>query len=169
MNNDPIYEAFLHLQLEEGTALAASSDVLKLVPLPGKLPTHYLAHFEGCQGLVRNKFGQIVEFDQLGVAIWFPEDYLRHVNIPQVLTYLGPHPEPWHPNIRPPFICAHVEPGTSLVDLLYACFELWTWNLYATDDDGLNRAASQWSRHQPRSRFPIDRRPLKRRTAKEVA
>jgi hypothetical protein len=49
------------------------------------------------------------------------------------------------------------------VDILYACYEIWTWNLYATGDEGLNHAASQWSRQQNRSRFPIDRRPLKRR------
>ena len=77
---------------------------------------------------------------------------------------LGPHPDPWHPNIRPPFVCAHIEPGSSLVDILYACFEIWTWNLFATGDEGLNHAASQWSRKQERSRFPVDRRPLKRRS-----
>ena len=97
--------------------------------------------------------GQIVEFEKFMVGIWFPEDYLRRVNIPQVLTYLGPHPEPWHPNIRPPFLCAHIEPGTALVDILYACHEIWTWNLFATGDEGLNHAASQWSRKQ--AAFPI--------------
>jgi hypothetical protein len=75
-------------------------------------------------------------------------------------------------------VCAHIEPGTPLVDILYACHEIWTWNLFATGDEGLNHAASQWSRQQERSRFPIDRRPLKRRAvqlavtaapAKEIA
>ncbi len=163
--NDPIYTAFLRRQFEEGMALAAASDVLDLTPLPdGEPPSRYLAHFEGRKGLVRDPRGNIVEFDKFIVGIWFPEDYLRRVKIPQVLTYLGPHPEPWHPNIRPPFVCAHIEPGTSLVDILYVCAEIWTWNLFATQDEGLSHPASQWSRKQARSRFPIDRRPLKRRS-----
>jgi hypothetical protein len=159
-----IREAFLRRQLEEGMTLASCSDVLDLTPLPdAEVPFRYIAHFEGRKGLVQDERGQIVEFEKFMVGIWFPEDYLRHVNIPQVLTYLGPHPQPWHPNIRPPFLCAHIEPGAALVDILYACYEIWTWNLFATGDEGLNHAASQWSRKQDRSRFPIDRRPLRRR------
>jgi len=158
-----VYQAFLRRQFQEATALAADSDVLKVTPLPGGgPPCRYLAHFEGCRGLVRNPRGQIVEFAKFIVGIWFPEDYLRHVNIPQVLTYLGPHPEPWHPNIRAPFLCAHITPGTALVDILYACQEIWTWNLFYTGDEGLNHAAAQWARRQEPARFPIDRRPLKR-------
>jgi hypothetical protein len=169
MMNDRIYQAFLRRQLEEGTRLADNSEVLRLTALHGDPPSRFIAHFEGCRGLVRNERGQIVEFDKFMMGIWFPEDYLRRVEIPQVLTYLGPHPEPWHPNIRPPFLCVHLEPGTSLVDILYACQEVWTWNLFATGDEGLNHAAAQWSRHQPRSRFPIDRRPLQRRAAPRAA
>ena len=161
--SDAIYNAFLAKQLEEGMRLAKYSDVLRLTPLPGEeIPCRYIAHFQGRRGLVRDQSGEIVEFDKFAVSIWFPSDYLRRVNIPQVLTYLGPHPEPWAPNIRPPFICAHIEPGTSLVDILYVCYEIWTWNLFATGDEGLNHAASQWSRKQDRARFPIDRRPLRR-------
>ncbi len=162
---DEVYEAFLRRQLEEGMALADSSDVLTLTPLSGsEPPERYLANFEGRRGLVRDGRGRIVECDKFMVGIWFPEDYLRSVRIPQVLTYLGPQ-EPWHPNIRPPFMCVHIEPGMGLVDILYACHEIWTWNLYATGDEGLNHGASQWSRQQERSRFPIDRRPLKRRSS----
>jgi hypothetical protein len=162
---DKIREAFLRRQFEEGMELVGNSDVLDLTPLTdGDKPCRYIAHFEGLRGLVRNDQGQIVMHDKFMVGIWFPEDYLRRVDIPQVLTYLGPHPDPWHPNIRPPFVCAHITPGTGLVDILYTCYEIWTWNLYATGDEGLNHAASQWSRKQERSRFPIDRRPLKRRT-----
>ena len=161
---DSIYEAFLRRQFEDGMALAESSDALDLTTLDGDPPCRYIANFDGGKGLVRDPRGQIVEFEKFTVGIWFPEDYLRRVSIPQVLTYLGPHREPWHPNIRPPFLCAHIEPGTTLVDLLYACYEIWTWNLFATGDEGLNHAASQWSRKQDRSRFPIDRRPLKRRS-----
>ena len=162
--SDQIYEAFLRRQHEEGMALARSSDVLKLLPLPGgEPPSRYLAHFTGRKGLVHDAQGGIVEFDRFSVGIWFRHDYLRRVEVPEVLTYLGPNQRPWHPNLRAPFICAHIEPGTALVDLLYVCLEIWTWNLFATGDEGLNHAASQWARRQDRNRFPIDRRPLKRR------
>ena len=57
-----------------------------------------------------------------------------------------------------------LEPGTGLVDLLHVLHELWTWNLWATGDEGLNHAAAQWARRQDPGRFPIDRRPLKRRS-----
>jgi hypothetical protein len=165
MNKDRVYEAFLAKQFEEGLALARRSDILKLSPMPGEPACRYVAHFDGGKGLVAQRDGQIVEFDQFVVGICFPEDYLRHVDIPNVLTYLGPHPSPFHPNIRPPFVCMHLAPGTGLVDILHACYELWTWHLFATSDEGLNHAASQWSRQQDRKRFPIDRRPLKRRMA----
>ena len=103
---DQIYEVFLRRQLEDGMALAGNSDVLDLTPLPdGDPPFRYIAHFEGCRGLVRDEGGQIVEFEKFMVGIWFPDDYLRRVNIPQVLTYLGPHPHLGIPTFAPRF-CA---------------------------------------------------------------
>lgn len=166
MKQDNVREAFLHRQLEEGLTLARQSNMLKLAPLPGEPVCRYVAHFDGAKGLIQQPGGRIVEFDQFVVGICFPPDYLRRVNIPDVLTYLGPHPAPFHPNIRPPFVCVHLDPGTGLVDILYALHSLWTWNLFATGDEGLNHSASQWSRQQDRKRFPIDRRPLKRRVAR---
>jgi hypothetical protein len=165
MKRDNIREAFLRAQFEEGAALVRQSDRLKLTPLRSGEVCRYVAHFQGCKGLVQQPDGGVVEFDEFVVGICFPPDYLRRVDIPDVLTYLGPHPSPFHPNIRPPFICMHLDPGTGLVDILYALHSLWTWNLYATGDEGLNHAASQWSRQQEHGRFPIDRRPLKRRAA----
>jgi len=165
MTEDPIFNAFLQTQLQQGLALARASGVLRLSPLPNDPPFRYVAHFDGCQGLVKDTSGEVVEFDQFVVGIWFPTDYLRAVDVGQILTYLGPHPSPFHPNLRPPFLCAHIQPGTSLVDILYAVYEIWTWNLFSTADGGLNRAAAQWSRRQDPKRFPIDRRPLKRARA----
>jgi hypothetical protein len=157
-------DAFLSRQFEKGMELAGNSDILDLKPQPDRdPPCRYVAHFEGCRGLVRDESGQVVEFPRFVVGVSFPQDYLRHVITPQVLTYLGPHSEPWHPNILPPFVDTFIEPGTALVDILHVCHEIWTWNLFATGDEGLNHAAAQWSRQQEQSRFPIDRRPLKRR------
>ncbi len=161
--NDSIFQSFLERQFLDGTALAASSDMLRLMPASMSPPQQYLAEY-GCKGLIQNSAGEIVEHNLFGVAITFPEDYLRRVDIGTVVTYLGPEPVVWHPNIRGPIVCLHIRPATPLVDILYGCFELFTWNLKNTGDEGLNHPASQWARHQDPARFPIDRRPLKRRT-----
>jgi hypothetical protein len=141
----------------------ADSDILKLLPITmGPVTDRYIAEFS-CRGLVQNEADQIVEFNKFAVGIWFPEDYLRRVDLSLVLSYLGPALRPWHPNIRPPYLCLHITPGTPLVDILYSCYELFTWRLLNTGDEGLNHAASQWARNQDPSWFPIDRRPLRRR------
>jgi hypothetical protein len=158
---DKVFESFLRRQAEEGLALARSSDLLELMPLEDSPPCRYMARF-AANGLVRSPGGDVVEATGCDIGIWFPPDYLRRVDVAQVFTYLGP-PRPWHPNIRPPFICLHVTAGTPLVDLLYSLYELWTWNLYYTGDEGLNHSAAQWARQQKPTRFPVDRRPLRRR------
>ena len=160
---DRIFQAFRERQYGEGMALAAESDRLELIPLDGPAPHLYRARFDA-RGLIKDRSGRVVEADGFEVGIRFPEDYLRRAHSGQVLTYLGPHRRPWHPNIHMhvPFICLHMDPATTLVDLLYSCFEIWTWNLYQTGDNGLNPAASQWARRQGEQRFPVDRRPLKR-------
>ena len=160
--SDRPYESFLRQQQREGQELAAASDILSLAPESADPPSRYMALFNA-RGLVESGSGKIEVFDFFTVQIWMPPDYLLKAEPAQVLTYLGPHPRPWHANIRPPFICLHLRPGTPLVSLLYALFETWTWSLFATRDDGLNRAAAQWARAQDPKRFPIDRRPLKRR------
>ena len=161
--SDPIYNAFLARQLEEGQRLAASSDLFTLEPLSGPGPAaRFILEFR-CKGLAREQ-GRVVEKNLWHIGVFFPENYLRAaVHVSEVLTYLGPVLEPWHPNIRAPFICMHLTPGASLVDITLGLYDLLTWNLFATGDEGLNHAAAQWSRHQDPRRLPVDRRPLKRR------
>ena len=53
----------------------------------------------------------------------------------------------------------------TLVEIVYGLFDLLTWRIYSTRDEGLNHAAAQWAGNQPPERFPVDRRPLKRRTS----
>jgi hypothetical protein len=160
---DPVFDAFLRRQLDEGLALQRDSDLLRLFPL-GNPADRYVAAF-ACRGLVQTAPGHIVEADHFEVGIRFPPDYLRHAAPFQVLTWLGPRTI-WHPNISADStaICVgRLAPGTGLVDLLYQVFEIATWNkVTMREDDALNRAACEWARHNP-SRFPVDRRPLKRR------
>ena len=160
--NDPILEAFLRRQLSQGLELAGQSDLLDLMPVSsdGRVPDHYFARFH-CKGLVRLDTGEVAEASEFHVGIWFPSDYLRHVEPAQVLTWLDP-PQIFHPNIRAPAICAgRIVPGTELVDLLYQVFEMITYQNWAPHDP-LNPAAAQWARNH-QDLFPVDRRPLRRR------
>ncbi len=165
MTHDSVRDAFLLRQHEEGMALAQVSDILRLTPVDGAPPERYVAEFL-CQGLVRSPEGDVSEADRFAVGIWFPSDYLRQAEPWQILTWLGPR-RVFHPNISDvaPYICVgRLFPGTALVDLLYQCFEIITYKkVTMREDDALNRAACTWARdHQ--HRFPIDPRPLKRRT-----
>lgn len=165
--SDKIFESFLQRQYEEGLALADSSDLLELYPAitrNGEPPQDYLARFRS-KGLVR--FGEeICEWDCFEVMIYFPTDYLRLANGFQVLSWCYPQ-EVFHPNIsdKSPFICVgRLAPGTSLVDLLFQCWEIITYNkVTMREDDALNREACAWARLN-QHRFPVDTRPLKRRT-----
>ena len=161
---DKIFEAFLKRQHEEGMALAASSDLIEIYPIAGNPPDRYIAAFH-CKGLMRSENADVVETDHFEVGIWFPSDYLRRAEPFQVLTWLGPW-QVFHPNIsdKIPFICVgKLAPSTPLVDILYQCFEIITFNkVTMREDDALNREACVWARAN-QHRFPIDRRPLKRR------
>ena len=160
---DSVFTAFLRRQQEEGMALAASSDLLDLLPLDTP-PQHYIAHYS-CTGLVRAPGRAIVEASGFDVGIFFPREYLRRAEPFQVLTWLGPR-QIFHPNIsdRAPFICVgKLAPGTPLVDLLFQLFEIITYQkVTPREDDALNRDACAWAR-QNAARLPVDRRPLKRR------
>jgi hypothetical protein len=163
---DRIFTSWLGRQFEEGMALAAESDLLHLVPVGAAPYQRYIADFR-CTGLVRTDAGEIVEADRFLVGVWFPDQYLREADPFTVLTWLGPR-EVFHPNIgdRAPFICVgRIVPGTSLVDLLYRCFEVITYNrVTVREDDALNKTACAWARCSQR-RFPVDLRPLKRPSA----
>ena len=167
---DKIFAAFLRRQFEEGRALAEASDLLELFPMTtvdGEPPQTHIARFL-CKGLVRASDGAIVEANHFEVMINFPSDYLRRADPFQVLTWFGPI-NVFHPNIsdRAPLICVgKLAPNTPLVDLLYQCFEIITYNkVTMREDDALNVDACRWAREN-QHRFPIDRRPLKRRELK---
>jgi|SRR5579872_174163 len=160
MTNDPIFRAFLRRQADEGRALAAGSDILDLDCLP--TGQHFVAHFD-CRGLIQ-EYGEVRETSGFDVGIFFGSDYLRAVNPFEVLTLFGPL-NTYHPNIAfgAPFICVgRIAPGMPLADLLYQVYEILTYQKL-TPHDALNKEASQWARAN-QHRFPVDRRPLKRRT-----
>lgn len=156
--SDPVLEAFLQQQFQQGMALAEQSDLLELLPVAAD---RYIARYH-CKGLVCSSSGEIEEAADFAVGIWFPTDCLWEVHPAHLLTWMHPN-NVWHPNIRPPGLCVgHVSPGVEIVDLLYQCFEIITYHNWSPHDP-LNAAAAQWARNN-QHRFPVDRRPLKRRT-----
>ena len=160
---DAVMNAFLRRQAEDGLALASQSDLVDIEPI-GTAADRFLVHFT-CRGLIQRLDGSITESTDFVIGIWFPADYLRVANPFRVVTWLGPA-NVWHPNIAigAGAICVgRLAPGTGLVDLIYQCWEIITWNrVTMREDDALNLAACQWARaHQ--DRFPVDTRPLKRR------
>lgn len=161
---DKILGAYLQRQYEQGMQLDGESDLLELLPLEGPpAPQHYVARFR-CKGLVRTSEGEVREADEFLVGVFFPDDYLRRADPPQVLSWLGPR-NVFHPNIsdRAPFICVgRLAPGTPLVDILYQCFEIITYQKATVrEDDALNHDACGWARRNAH-RVPVDTRPLKR-------
>ncbi len=168
---DNVFRAFLMRQFEEGMGLAESSDLLHLIPLDGPPPQHYMAHF-GCRGLVKSPSGDIVEAEGFGVGITFASDYLRCARPFEAVSWLGPN-NVWHPNIGrgpfrksgPLFIClGQLKVGTPLVDILYQCWEIITFaKRTLREDDALNWDACAWARRTTH-RFPVDDRPLRRRS-----
>src|SRR5579863_4179453 len=149
---DSVFQCFLEKQLAEGQALAASSSLLHLQPLAGSPPFQYIAQF-GCKGLARNSAGEVLEHDLWILGIQFPPEYLRsRIHPSQILMFLGTGERSgltaWHPNIRDCFICLEITPGMPLTEILFGLFDLLTWRLYSTKDEGLNQAASQFARGQ---------------------
>jgi hypothetical protein len=155
---DKIWNSWLQAEHGRAHALAEASDLLDLERLGSQ---HFVARFH-CRGLVRESDGGVREAHHFDVGFWFSESYLREVDPARVVTWLRPA-EIFHPNVKAPFCCVGpIEPGTSLVDLLYRTYEVISYqNVMPDENDALNRAACQWARNN-QHRFPIDDRPLKR-------
>ena len=84
--------------------------------------------------------------------------YSEHYNCP-----IAPKPNHLPVAIRAGAICiGRLEPGTSLVDILYQVFEIIVYRKFnAREYDCLNKAACTWARNN-QGRFPTDPRSLKR-------
>ncbi len=159
---DDVLTRFLRYQHEQAMALSAASDLVDLVPVgPADVPAMYLVNYR-CKGLIR-RHGEVVEHDSFVVGIHIPEDYLCRFDTARVLTWCEPL-DIRHPNIRPPYVCVgNMSPGTALADLVFQCFEIVSYvNVEMREHNALNREACSWARRN-RHRFPVDRRPLKRR------
>ena len=159
--NDPVLASFLEVQMQEGLALAAASDILDLETDGSPLPQRYIARFR-CRGLIKMTTGEILEASLFTAGIWFPDNYLRTPDTKQVVSMFPPWL--WHPNVAGPFIClGKLAGGTPLVDILFQIYEVIGYQIWSAHD-GLNEEACEWARNH-QQRFPVDNRPLKRKGA----
>jgi hypothetical protein len=160
---DQVFPGFLEGQYHAADHLVRQSDILELTPL-GEAPfiTRYIAEFH-CASLGFNRVSREVEpVEHTQVGIWFPPNYLQEFETAAVVSWLGPI-SIWHPNIRPPYMClGHMAPGTIIEDILFQIYEIISFQRVGMADP-LNSAACAWAR-QNQARFPLDNRPLKRRS-----
>jgi hypothetical protein len=144
-------------------------------------PQRYVARF-ACRGMIKRPLAEPEEVNQVFVVgIYLPDDYLRvppsspagagdygrqsGVATNPVVNILSPL-SVFHPNVLGPYLClGRMRGGTSLVDILFQTYEILSYQKW-TAHDGLNEAACEWAR-QSQSRFPLDRRPLKRLEAQQ--
>ena len=143
--------------------------MLELIPrdCDDRPPDAYVIGYSCVGVLRRNQEEPKLQAERFHVGIRFPDDYLRRVQPAQIITWLGPV-EVYSPHIISSLVCCgRIETGTSLVDLIYRCYEIITYSHIVAPDDALNPEAAQWARHH-QDLFPTDRRPLKRRPDPKV-
>jgi hypothetical protein len=157
---DKIRIAWLETQQAQAQALADASDLLEVQRVDRQ---RFVARFHA-KTFVCGPDGEVGEVTGYEIGYTFRENYLRHVEPLEVLSWLHPRGV-FHPNARAPVCCiGHITPGTPLVDLLYRTYEVVSGqNVMPDEKDALNPVACQWARNNPH-RFPLDNRPLKRRS-----
>lgn len=149
---------FLEEQHRQILHLVSQNAFLELIT-PQRFPSHeYLVSMLVC-GLARCE-GQVQPAHGLNFRIRLSDDYLLRADSREILEYLGPHEEPWHPNIHGSTIFAPISPGQGLVEIVRMCFNIWTWNQYYEQDSQLNQQVLDWARTQPAGAFPVDGRTL---------
>src|SRR5579871_1580502 len=158
---DHILDTFLLRQEADWEAFAGQTDLVSVTRQGTEVPCRkFVAEF-ATRGLIWQPGDQIVEADHFVVGIYFGDDHLRRLNPMQLVWLLSP-PTAFHPNILFPTICVgHLRPGVGLIEVLYQVHSILSYQNSNTADF-LNPAAAAWAREH-RDRFPIDRRPLRRR------
>ena len=172
--SDAVYNEFLAKQLQEGKQLAAASDILTIdtVETDSGLPDTYVVALE-CRGALLNPDRSVqIRVARFQFGVRFPMDYLRVAEHDMVVTWLGPL-NVYSPHVAVPGITApggalpfpaicigEIASGTTLIDLIYRCYEIITYVNFAPHDP-LNEDAARWAR-QNLDLFPTDCRPLKR-------
>ncbi len=144
-----------HLQMLQ---LVSQNPLLELIT-PQRFPSREFLVSMLAQGLARRD-GKIVPAYGLNIRIRLNDDYLTRADSREILEYLGPHEEPWHPNFHGSRIYLPIRAGQSVVDLVRGCFNLWAWHQYSDQDENLNVEVVEWARRQPPSAFPVDPRTL---------
>ena len=161
-NFDRVYEAFIEGQTCAAQTLNQASDIVCITTKKLNWGHLYRVKFL-CKGLV-NDGREIREHNQFELGVHFPEHYLRRCKPAEIVCWFGPA-NIWHPNIKPPFLClGRVAPGTQIIDIVNRAYEIISYQkVTMVESNALNREACAWARANS-DRFPIDKRPLRRRT-----
>jgi hypothetical protein len=162
---DTIFSAFLESEAGKLVDLCTNSSRLscKLIQADETLPPSIFVVEMKCRHLVRQDKQVRPSSEPCVIAIQLPADYLRtggpHPG--QILSLLTPR-NCWHPNLRFPYICAGpIAPGTSVVDLVFRCYEILTYVKFTPrEDNSLNWEACRWARAHMAD-FPLESRPLR--------
>jgi hypothetical protein len=159
---DTILESFLRGQQAAWEDFSPQTDAVRLTTLgPDAPPRKFVAQFS-CRGLVRLPFGEISETNKFAVGIYFGDDHLRRIDPLRLVWLLEPQ-NVWHPNVSAPGLCVgHLRPGVGLIEILQQVYSILTYQ-NCNLRDYLSPEAAAWARTNL-DRFPIDRRPLKRKT-----
>jgi len=149
---------FLEEQHRQILQLVGQNDFLEVIT-PQRFPSQEFWLSMLVRGLACCE-GQIQFAHGLNFRIRLNDDYLIRADSREILEYLGPHEEPWHPNIHGRGIFAPISPGQGLVEIVRMCFNIWTWNQYYEQDSERNQQVLDWARSQPAGRFPVEGRTL---------
>ena len=165
---DRVLDTWLGRQYAEGMALCAASDVLALLPEPGRRPPQrFIARFSSPTMVRIGPPGSpVTRWDGFAALFQFPSDYLRSApDAARIVSLLAPL-HAFHPNVAPPFICiGRIVPGTGLCELIYRVHEIMTFRkVTPREDDALNPDACVWARNNAPlsllSAAPLLRRPV---------
>lgn len=160
---DMVFESWLERQYADGMSLCSASDVLTLVPGPGRFPPRrFIAQFTS-PTMVRVGT-EVTRAEGFAVLLQFPTDYLRLASDAGQIVNLRAPVNLFHPNVAPPFICiGPVAPGTGLIELVYRVYEVLTFQkMTPREDNALNHEACAWARRHMQL-FPLSAAPLRRR------
>ena len=162
---DTIFSSFLESEGGKLVELCGSSSRLscRLIQADEALPPSIFVVEMTCRHLVRQDNRICPSSEPCVIAIQFPADYLRRggPRPGEILSLLAPR-NCWHPNVRFPYVCAGpIAPGTSVLDLVFRCFEIMTYVKFTPrEDECLNQAACRWARAHM-AEFPLESGPLR--------
>jgi hypothetical protein len=164
---DPVLAAFLENTFAEVMALAETSDVLRIIPVPPRPHSSYVCEF--LVPYLRRLPSGVVEVAPGPVlaGLHFPEDYLRSADprlplkVASVLTADFTHPNVWGAAVC---LGSAFAPGTSITALLWELYDILTYrNITLDERNAVNPEACRLLREHTHLLARLTARPLVRK------